>query len=156
MKTTTIAMTLAGGVLVAALPATVAQADDDRDVFRSGAYTVKRGQEIDGDLTVRGGTVTIYGSVDGNVRQIGKGSVVVKASGDVDGNIVESGKGSVNVRGEVDGNISERGRGHVKIFRSAEVDGNVAERNKGNLVIWRGADIDGNTSESGKGKRIRR
>lgn len=158
MKTKTFALALAGGTLLATLPAAAIADDDDRngDVRRSGNYVVKKGQEIDGNLTVRNGNVIIRGEVDGNVRQIGRGSVVVARSGSVDGNIVERGKGGVSVRGDVDGNITELHRGAVKIHRSADVDGNVRERGAGHLVIWRGADIDGNVSEGGKGRLIRR
>src|SRR5690606_18552668 len=130
MKTKTFALALAGGTLLAALPAAaIADDDDDRDgdVRRSGNYVVKKGQEIDGNLTVRNGNVVIRGEVDGNIRQIGRGSVVVAPSGSVDGNIVERGKGGISVRGDVDGNVTELHRGSVKILRSADIDGNVYE-----------------------------
>src|SRR5690606_8816572 len=141
----TLALTAASGLLLASIPV-AAQADT---VERRGSYTVPRGTTIDDDLVVRGGTVTIHGTVEGNVRQIGKGSVIVGKSGEVDGNITESGAGSVKVRGDVDGNVSERGNGAVRVYRSGEVDGNVSERGAGKLVV-RGS-VDGNVSEKGKG-----
>jgi len=156
MKTTKIALVAAAGIGFACLPAAVMADDDDGDVHRKGNYVVKKGRDIDGNLTVRGGTVVIHGSVDGNVRQIGKGSVIVSRSGSVDGNITESGRGNVTIRGDVDGNVTERHRGHLRVHRTADVDGNLYERGRGNLVVWRGADVDGDRSESGPGRYIRR
>lgn len=149
----TLAATTAAGILLAAVP-TAAHADDD--VYRTGNYTVRAGQTIDGDLTVRDGTVTIHGTVDGDVRQIGKGSVIVSRTGKVDGNITESGKGAVRIHGEVDGNVSENGKGHVFVYGTAEIDGDVTERKAGNLYVYRGADVEGDLSENGKGSLVRR
>ena len=141
----TLAIASVSGLLLAAVPV-AAQADEIR---RTGNYTVRAGQTIDDDLVVRGGTVRIYGTVEGNVRQIGKGSVIVHSSGKVDGNVSESGSGHVRVYGEVDGNVAEKGSGHVRVYRNGKVDGNVAERDKGTAYV-RGT-VDGNVSENGAG-----
>jgi len=73
----TLAIAATSGLLLTAVPL----AAHAQDVSRTGSYTVARGQTISGDLTVRNGTVRIYGTVEGDVRQIGKGSVVVHRSG---------------------------------------------------------------------------
>lgn len=159
MKTKTFALALTGGVMFAGIPAIAFAVDDDaprRNVSHTGDYTVKKNQEINGNLTVRNGNVVIRGEVEGTVRQLGRGSVTVVASGSVERHVIERGAGNVNVRGDVDGNVVETGRGHARIHRSAEVDGNVKERNAGHLVVWRGADVDGRLSEGGAGRIIRR
>ncbi|MFS0887173.1 hypothetical protein AB3M81_18425, partial [Aeromicrobium sp. 179-A 4D2 NHS] len=140
MKTTPLALAVAGGVLLAGLPA-MASADDDgprRDVNRTGNHTVKKGTEIngnvtvrngrlvingdvDGNVTLRNGSVVVRGDVDGNVRQFGRGSVVIAASGSVDGNVAEKGRGNVDVRGDVDGNVTELDHGHLRVLASAEI-----------------------------------
>lgn len=51
------------------------------DLSRKGSYTVPAGHTIDGNLKVSGGTVTIHGTVKGNVRQVGAGAVVIGARG---------------------------------------------------------------------------
>lgn len=137
------------GLLLVGLP-TAAQADDD--VVRYGNYTVRAGTTIDGNLIVRNGTLTIYGTVDGNVGQSGSGSVHVMRSGEVDGNITEYGTGGVSVAGEVDGNIAERDSGDVIIDSTGDVDGNVGERSSGTVRI-RG-DVDGNVGEAGTGHLV--
>lgn len=159
MKTKPFALALAGGVVLAAVPAMAFADDDDaprRNVSHTGNYTVKKNQEINGNLTVRNGNVVIRGEVEGTVRQIGRGSVTVAASGSVERHVIERGAGNVNVKGDVDGNVVETNKGHVRIYRSADIDGNVKERAVGHLVVWRGADVDGSLSEGGAGRIIRR
>ncbi len=150
LKTTVVASAILA-LTSAGLGAPAAQADDMR---RTGSYTVRAGQTVDDNLIVANGTLRIYGKVDGNVRQVGKGSVIVYSGGKVDGNIEEQSSGGVIVRkgGYVDGNIKETGSGKVVI--AGTVDGNVQERGKGKLLVRKTARIDGNVSERGAGKLV--
>jgi cytoskeletal protein CcmA (bactofilin family) len=140
-----VATSLTAGVLVAGF-ATGASADD---VTRTGTYTVRAGQTIDGDLKVSSGTVTILGTVKGNVTQTGTGAVIVGSSGTVEGNVAESGSGGVRVAGTVEGNVSEKATGNVVLPLGGHVDGNIAERDAGNLTI--ASSLNGNAYEYGSG-----
>jgi len=132
---------LTAGILVAGF-ATGASADD---VTRTGNYTVRAGQTIDGDLKVSSGTLTILGTVKGNVTQTGTGAVIVGSSGTVEGNLAESGSGGVSVSGTVEGNVSEKASGNAVIALGGHVDGNIAESDDGNLTIK--SSLNGNAYE---------
>lgn len=147
----TLAVTAAASLLLAAAPS-AAQAD----VTRTGDYTVEAGKVVRGDLTVRRGTVTILGTVTGDVRQKGKGSVVVGTGGEVEGTVKESGKGSISLeRGsEVGGGLEESGVGSIKIYGSVGTDpdgGYVEESGKGSVIVGKSGRVHGNVWEKNSG-----
>ncbi|RZI95302.1 MAG: hypothetical protein EOO67_02845, partial [Microbacterium sp.] len=86
MKTSRILAIGAAAAIIATAVPTAAMADD---TVRTGSFTLAAGKTISGDLIVTGGTVTIHGTVKGDVRQRGAGSVIVGTRGDVDGSVTE-------------------------------------------------------------------
>ena len=74
---------------VFAMSTGVALADD---LVVKGDYTVRSGRTVDDNIKIYNGTLTVKGTVDGNVEQYGPGSVVVSSRGHVDGNIEETGR----------------------------------------------------------------
>lgn len=133
------------GLILVGVPS-VALADD---ISRTGSYTVPAGRTIDGDLTVSGGTVTIHGTVKGNVKQTGNGTVVIGARGLVEGNVDEYGAGDITVYGTVKGNVTERVAGHTRVEAGALVEGNAAETGDGSIAV-RGT-VKGNVTERDAG-----
>lgn len=169
MKSTRVlAFGAAAALLIVGLPAT-AQADE---IVRTGHYTVAKGKTIDGDLTVRNGSLAIYGTVKGNVRQVGSGNVTLMPGATIEGNLMESGAGNLNVHGRLKGNASEDGAGHVLVARGALVEGNVQEKLDGsidlaglvkgnvreggtaNITVRATARIDGNVTETNNGNIV--
>lgn len=102
---------------------------------------------VKGNVKIKNGTLTVLGTVEGNIEQEGAGSVIVTAEGSVKGNLKEQGDGDVEVSGTVDGNIEEEGSGNVVV--QGTVTGNVKEKDAGSVEI--GGTVQGNVEEEGAG-----
>lgn len=163
----------ASAIFAATLSAASVPALADDVVFR-GNKTIPAGQTLEKDVTIIDGTLTVRGTIEGNVRQKGVGSVIVdgglikgnideseggvvtiESEGVVEGNIQEEDNGSVEVLGDslVKGNIWERNAGVVRISGSL-VEGNIYEFDFGNLSIVADSLIKGNVRERDKGKIV--
>jgi len=64
--------------------------ENDMVVFGGQYQVIKEGQEVRGDLVVIGGSVDVYGKVDGDAVAIG-GTIHIEPQGRVDGSIVNVG-----------------------------------------------------------------
>ncbi len=102
---------------------------------------------VKGNIRITDGSLTVLGCVEGNIEQLGAGSVIVAAGACAKGDVQESGTGDVRVAGAVDGNVQESGVGDVVVAGS--VKGNVTERDAGSLTV--SGRVDGNVEESGVG-----
>lgn len=122
------------------------------DIVYMGDTTIAADETIEDNIRIVDGTLTILGTVEGNIRQSGAGSVVVDG-GLVTGNIDEDGDGDIVItaEGEVTGNITERGFGDILIEEDGLLTGNAAERGFGGIRLESGATVEGNLDESGPG-----
>lgn len=66
----------------------------------SSSYTVEDGETVDGDIVVRGGDLTVYGTVNGDAMVVG-GTIYVKKSGRITGNATVVGGDIVRDEGGV-------------------------------------------------------
>ncbi len=118
-------------------------------------FVIKANEHSRGDLVVKNRNVIIYGVVEGDVIQKGKGSVIV-LGGLVKGKIKEFGPGSVKVekfghKAQIEDGIYENQKGNVIIYSSL-VKGKVEESGKGFVEVQgREAVVDGSVYESGPG-----
>lgn len=103
-------------LLLAAVPVASAQ-----EVRSGGSVTVPAGAVVD-DLQVLGGTVTIAGTVDGDVSGVA-GTVVVTDTGRVTGDLSVA-AGSVVIQGVLEGTLSG-GVGDVTVAEGASVGGDL-------------------------------
>jgi hypothetical protein len=120
-----------------------------------GDTTIEAGDTVKGSITVVDGTLTVYGTVEKNIAQIGSGSIYVTGyfgAGLVNGNIREEGEGYVYVsESVVGGNISEFDEG-VAYVEASLVEGNVSgEGNDVGGVVISASLVLGNASETGNG-----
>lgn len=159
--------------LAAFAAAPIAARDFEGDRYFTGNKTVASGDTYKDDVTVKNGTLTIYGEIEGDVKQVGFGNVVVRggeikgnvteknggavkvlADGEIYGHVYESGKGGVIVRGgsEVQGSVFEKWNGDVVVRGyDSEVYGSVKERHAGSVYITERGEVDGNVCELGVG-----
>ena len=108
---------------------------------------------VNGKVSMKNGTLKVYGVVNGDIKQSGAGHVYVRYYGLVDGNITEKDGGRVQVEGHgsVTGNITENGSGYLNLFGYASVGGNVTEKDGGHLRVLDHATVDGNVNEEDGG-----
>ncbi len=127
-----------------------------------GDTTIDVGDVVSGNVIVLRGDLVVRGTIDGNVRQLGRGFVHVDG-GTVTGSIYEWGRGTVQVfnHGTVAGDIVERGNNGrdaigVDVTTGGVVKGNIYEYGSGNVdVATDGADpgrVEGSIFERGIGK----
>jgi cytoskeletal protein CcmA (bactofilin family) len=103
-----------------------------------GSVTVGETETVSEDLTAIGGSVTIRGTVDGDVQAIA-GSVVIEDGAEVTGD-VEATAGSVRIDGNVTGNVTATG-GAVSIGQSGAIGGTL-NASTGSIVIAGSVDGD--------------
>jgi len=103
-------------------------------------------------------TVLPGASIDGNIEDLGRGSVrmVIAAGEFFNGNVKELGLGSVLVlvdKGLFNGNIEEEGTGQVAIYvtGSGLFNGNSNEKDQGNMTTAGPGEYNGRTKEEGLG-----
>ena len=143
----------AHGALVTVAPGAASSfdaADSEGDREYSGDTTITEAGRVKGNVTIWNGTLTVLGTIEGNVAQRGSGGVEVNG-GFVKGNVDERGDGGVLVSadGTVEGNIFERNTGDVDIGSGggeALVKGNVCERGAGAVNVGPDAMVEGNIS----------
>ncbi|WP_435147937.1 bactofilin family protein [Halobaculum sp. P14] len=116
-------------VLFVVLLVAVAPAAADERV--GGAVVVAAGETVDGTLDAVGGTVVVYGTVDGDVNAVG-GTVQIAPSGVVTGDLLGSG-GAVTIEGRVDGDV-DVGAGAFAL-RESGVVGGALDVGAGDVVI---------------------
>ena len=157
--------------LVASVAALVAgpvgAMDYEGDQNFVGNKDILAGDTVKGNVTIRNGTLTVWGTVEGNITQWGSGGVIVDGAdgeGLVKGNIKERDDDSVDVYngGIVEGNIDERGSGEesgdVNLFGGEDVNGfcidgeeslvkgNIFERGTGDVFVGCST-VEGNIEE---------
>lgn len=122
------------------------------DIVYMGDTTIAADETIDEDVRIVGGTLTVLGTVEGNIRQFGAGDIVVDG-GVVEGDIDEDGDGGIVItaEGEVRGNATERGFGDILIEEDGLLTGNATERSDGDIRLEFGATVEGDAVESGMG-----
>jgi cytoskeletal protein CcmA (bactofilin family) len=128
-----IVLLVAAVILVGVVPG-VAAAEERT----GGSVTVGQNETVSEDLTAIGGSVTIRGTVDGDVRAIA-GSVVIEDGAEVTGDI-EATAGSVRIDGNVTGNVTATG-GAVSIGQPGTIGGTL-NASTGSIVIAGAVDGD--------------
>jgi len=114
--------------------------------------TVPTNVLVDGRISIENGALTVIGTVNGSVRQIGDGGILIRAQGVVTGNVTEENSGAVRVEGgAVSGDITESGKGAVLVESGSRVEGSIAEDGRGNVRIREGTEIGGDIAEGGRG-----
>ncbi len=140
-------------VVLAATLSVSASADD---VYYTGNTVIRSSQTISANIFITNGTLTVLGTVEGNIYEFGAGSVIVNG-GLVKGNIEESSGGLIRVTngGEVEGNLDEAGLGSAFVTNFSIVKGNVFESGAGDIIVDASL-VEGNLDEKGAGSvRVR-
>lgn len=120
-----------------------------------GDTTIAAGDTVLGNVTIRRGTLTVEGTVEGNIVQLGAGDVLVGSCdffsfGIVRGSIYELGSGDVFICfGSVEGDVNERGSGSV-FGNTGSIIGNVSESFEGEVLVTM-TYIEGDIVERGPG-----
>jgi cytoskeletal protein CcmA (bactofilin family) len=96
-----------------------------------GSVTVGENETVSEDLTAVGGSVSIRGTVEGDVQTIA-GSVVIEDGAEVTGDVAAT-VGSVRVDGNVSGNVTAAG-GSIFIGRSGTIGG-ALNASTGSIVV---------------------
>lgn len=106
------------------------------DVYNTKNTVIGPNQTIEANIFITNGTLTVRGTVEGNIYEFGAGSVIVNG-GLVKGNIEESSGGAIRVTngGEVEGNLDEQGNGAAVVSGFSIVKGNVFESGAGDIII---------------------
>jgi len=158
-KILAISLTLAFGLTALAAVPVMAE-DFEGDQSYIGNTTIGADDTVKGNVTITNGKLTVLGTIEGNVLQLGSNGVVVDGDGIVEGNIAERGNGSVSTSGEslVKGNVSERsetvdpfGHDDVTIGGKSLVEGNVSEKDAGDVTVTKDAFVKCNVKERGPG-----
>lgn len=120
MKKIVFAFLIATLLLVAVVPPAYAQGGDEGRVIFGQDYTVKSGQELEGDLVIFGGDLTVEaeGRIGGDAVVFG-GDVLVDEGGHVEGDLAAIG-GRVTVAGEVDSDVISVG-GEIYLKPTARI-----------------------------------
>ena len=105
---------------------------------------------VKGNIKVNGGTVTIHGTVDGNIEA--SKSDMITVTGIVHGNIKadSTSRGQIKVDGTVDGNVIHEGSGAIEI-NGGSVGGNIDMKGSGNVAVNDFSTVDGNIKSEGGG-----
>lgn len=133
-------------LLVFALATPVGAADGDQVYF--GDTEIPVGDTVEGNVTVIWGDLAVWGTIEGDVYQYGRGFVHVDG-GTVEGSVYERGRGSVQVYngGTVTGDVVERGNNvnpegddrrdaiGVDVTTGGVIEGNVYEYGWGNVDV---------------------
>ena len=166
MKVTTISL-LAGSVLT--LGMTAASANDvycsdygglinehvNDKVIADVDCTIGMDGYVDNDIEADGKSVTVFGTVNGNIKQWGRKGVAVDG-GSVDGNIEEKDAGGVSIAlaedDSINGDVKEEGPGNVIAVIDGLFNGNISEKGRGDLKTSGDGMFNGNTKEENRGK----
>ncbi len=124
------------------------------DVYYTQNTVIGPNQTISANIYITNGTLTVRGTVEGNIYEFGFGSVVVNG-GLAKGNIEETAGGSIRVlnTGEVEGNLTEMGNGSATVSSFSLVKGNVFESDGGDIIVDSSL-VEGNLEEAGAGSVI--
>jgi hypothetical protein len=93
--------------------------------------------DVDGKVIARNGTLVVGAGVrvNGALSQLGSGGITVLESATINGDVFEVGGGSINIRGRVDGDVHETGPGSVFISKTGLVTGSSREFQDGSLKV---------------------
>ena len=158
-KILAISLTLAFGLTALAAVPVMAE-DFEGDQSYIGNTTIGADDTVKGNVTITNGKLTVLGTIERNVLQMGSNGVVVDGDGIVEGNIDEKSGGWVTVKdkGIVEGNIAERGNGSISTSGESLVKGNVSERSEtvdpfghDDVTIGGKSLVEGNVSEKDAG-----
>jgi hypothetical protein len=78
-------------------------------------------------------------------------SCTIARNASVNGNVLQVGNGSLTIRGVVNGGVEESGAGGITLLAGARVNGDLSELDGGNIVIRGGTTLGGLVSEAGAG-----
>ncbi len=145
MKKVVLAFLVTVLLSAAVVPPAFAQGDDEGRVIFGQDYTVKSGEEIEGDLVIFGGDLTVEaeGVIDGDAVVFG-GQVLVDEGGQVKGDLAAIG-GRLTVAGEVDDEVVSVG-GDIRLEPTARI-GNDAVAVFGQVERAEGAEVGGQVVE---------
>ncbi len=151
----TLTVVAVASMLIAMMGVPAAAFDYEGDQFFVGDMTIAAGDTVKGNVTIKNGTLLVYGIVEGDVLQKGKGDVEVLAGGLVMGSIDERGPGRVYLEfdegGTVEGSIYERGRGSVEVYTNSLVKGDIVERGSGDVRVANNSVVEGSIYENSGG-----
>ena len=110
---------------------------------------------VSGNIKVNSGKVNVRGRVDGNIEAVTENTITV--AGTVHGNIENEGGGDVVLQpgSRVAGNIKLQGNGDVSLRARATVDGNIEIEGGGYVTIERNSTVRGNVKCGSAGGRVR-
>ena len=122
--------------------------DNNGELVLFGDVTIEEGETVTRNIRIIDGTLTVLGTVSGNIRQIGDGSVTVADGGLVTGNIRERGDGDITIIDAfADGNLHEQGDGSIAFLGDSIIRGNAQEHGPGGIDIDAAATVSGNIDE---------
>jgi hypothetical protein len=110
----------------------------DYAVVHEGPFVIGKDLIYQDDLIIRNGTLTVYGILEGSVRQEGKGGVYVAKGGELAGTVTESSSGGIRVSGTFWGSVQETGTGSVIVHSTGRISGDVSEGGSAGNIDIRG------------------